>query len=139
MAAQRSATANLYAKATYLPEPDRRKKIALCLSGGGFRAALFHLGVLRRLNELDVLSRLSTITSVSGGGIAAARLAHTHGIWSTGRASDDVWEREIAASVRGFAAKNLSGVPVAAGWVFLRTNVGVNLLACGLKPITDLQ
>src|SRR5262249_47064517 len=43
------------------------------------------------------------------------------------------------ASVRGFAAKNLSGVPVAAGWVFLRTNVGVNLLACGLKPITDLQ
>src|SRR5262249_61376464 len=86
MAAQRSATANLYAKATYLPEPDRRKKIALCLSGGGFRAALFHLGVLRRLNELDVLSRLSTITAVSGGGGAAAPPVAAAGVSWRGRA-----------------------------------------------------
>lgn len=47
----------------------------LCLSGGGFRATLFHLGVVRRLNELGVLSRLSTITSVSGGSILNGILA----------------------------------------------------------------
>jgi NTE family protein len=53
------------------PEPG----IALCLSGGGYKAALFHLGALWRLNELGYLSRLSRIASVSGGSIAAATLA----------------------------------------------------------------
>jgi NTE family protein len=33
-------------------------RYCLALSGGGYRAALFHLGALRRLNELGVLSRL---------------------------------------------------------------------------------
>jgi NTE family protein len=47
----------------------------LCLSGGGFRATLFHVGVIQRLNELGVLSRLSTITSVSGGSILNGLLA----------------------------------------------------------------
>src|SRR5262249_26670896 len=47
----------------------------LCLSGGGFRATLFHLGVIQRLNELGVLARLSTISSVSGGSILNGVLA----------------------------------------------------------------
>jgi len=34
-----------------LDHTDRREGIGLCLSGGGFRATLFHLGALRRLNE----------------------------------------------------------------------------------------
>ena len=29
--------------------------IALCLSGGGYRAMVFHLGALWRLNELGLL------------------------------------------------------------------------------------
>ncbi len=49
--------------------------LCLCLSGGGYRATLFHLGVVLRLNELGVLSRLSTITSVSGGSILNGVLA----------------------------------------------------------------
>lgn len=49
--------------------------LALCLSGGGYRAALFHLGALRRLNELGILSRITRISSVSGGSILAAHLA----------------------------------------------------------------
>lgn len=43
--------------------------IALCLSGGGFRATLFHLGALRRLNELGDLSQSECFSSVSGGSI----------------------------------------------------------------------
>src|ERR1041385_3830739 len=58
----------------YRPERERAGT-ALCLSGGGFRATLFHLGALRRLNETGVLARLDTITSVSGGSIMAAALA----------------------------------------------------------------
>ncbi len=40
--------------------------IALALSGGGFRAMLFHAGALMRLNELGILSRVARISSVSG-------------------------------------------------------------------------
>ncbi len=42
---------------------------ALALSGGGFRASLFHLGSLTRLNELGWLPRLDIIAGVSGGSI----------------------------------------------------------------------
>ena len=44
------------------------------MSGGGYRAALFHLGSLWRLNELGWLKRLAEITSVSGGSIMSAVL-----------------------------------------------------------------
>lgn len=55
---------------TEAPEP--REKLGLALAGGGFRAALFHLGVLRRLAELDVLRRVEVISTVSGGSIVGA-------------------------------------------------------------------
>ena len=57
------------------PAPRERSGIGLALSGGGFRATLFHLGALRRLNELGILSSLTDISSVSGGSIMAASLA----------------------------------------------------------------
>ena len=49
--------------------------IALCLSGGGYRAMLFHTGVLWRLNEIGLLPKLNRISSVSGGSITAGVLA----------------------------------------------------------------
>jgi NTE family protein len=48
--------------------------VALCLSGGGYRAMLFHLGSLWRLNELAQLPTLDRISSVSGGSIVSAAL-----------------------------------------------------------------
>lgn len=50
-------------------------KVGLALSGGGFRATLFHLGSLWRLNELGVLRKIDIITSVSGGSIFSGVLA----------------------------------------------------------------
>lgn len=50
-------------------------RVALCLSGGGYRAALFHLGALRRLNERGLLSRVDRVSAVSGGSMFAAHLA----------------------------------------------------------------
>lgn len=47
-------------------------KLGLALSGGGFRSALFHVGVLARLAELDLLRKVDVISSVSGGSIIAA-------------------------------------------------------------------
>jgi NTE family protein len=48
---------------------------ALALSGGGFRAALFHCGALWRLAEVRRLGELKRISSVSGGSITAGVLA----------------------------------------------------------------
>lgn len=49
--------------------------IALCLSGGGYRAMLFHAGALWRLNEAGYLPRLERVSSVSGGSFTAGVLA----------------------------------------------------------------
>ena len=47
----------------------------LALSGGGFRATLFHLGVIRYMRDAGALEIVSDIASVSGGSILAAHLA----------------------------------------------------------------
>ena len=49
--------------------------IGLALSGGGFRATLFHIGSGWRLIELGILHRMARISSVSGGSIFAGVLA----------------------------------------------------------------
>jgi NTE family protein len=49
--------------------------LALCLSGGGYRAMVFHIGVLWRLNQLGLLPAVKRFSSVSGGSITAGVLA----------------------------------------------------------------
>ena len=49
--------------------------LGLALSGGGFRATLFHVGSLVRLNDAGLLAKVGEVTSVSGGSIIAAHLA----------------------------------------------------------------
>src|SRR5262245_25853751 len=51
------------------------KRIGLALSGGGFRASLYHLGLVRFLRDAGLLPKVTHITSVSGGSIFAAHLA----------------------------------------------------------------
>ncbi|MCD6346408.1 MAG: patatin-like phospholipase family protein [Bacteroidales bacterium] len=53
----------------------KQKTSALALSGGGYRATLFALGSLWRLNELGLLKKLDRITAVSGGSIMLGYLA----------------------------------------------------------------
>lgn len=47
-------------------------KLGLCLSGGGFRAALFHIGTLAALAERELLHKIEVISTVSGGSIIGA-------------------------------------------------------------------
>jgi NTE family protein len=101
-----------YGSNPYLPLPsERRRGVALCFSGGGYRAALFHLGALRRLDELGVLSQVDTITSVSGGSLMAAHIA-AHAVrnpeaWGDheGRVID--FESGIAAPMRKLTGTNV--------------------------------
>jgi NTE family protein len=49
--------------------PESAPQIALALSGGGIRAMVFHLGVLKRLAELGLMERIQRLSTVSGGSL----------------------------------------------------------------------
>lgn len=53
-------------------EIRREGKVGIALSGGGFRASLFHIGVLAALAEHDKLKDIEVISCVSGGSIIGA-------------------------------------------------------------------
>lgn len=50
-----------------------RGRLGLALSGGGFRASLFHIGVLARLAEEGLLREVQVLSCVSGGSILGAQ------------------------------------------------------------------
>jgi NTE family protein len=52
-----------------------RRGVVLHLSGGGYRAAAFHLGAVQRLAETGLLDRVTEVRTVSGGSLLAAALA----------------------------------------------------------------
>jgi predicted acylesterase/phospholipase RssA len=54
---------------------ESKPQIALCLSGGGFRATFFHLGVIKLLRDFRILEKVTDVYSVSGGSILAAHMA----------------------------------------------------------------
>jgi len=77
---------------------------ALAMSGGGFRATLFHLGSLWRLNEFGLLPKLKVITSVSGGSITAGYLGLR---WKTLQFDKDIannFVSEIVQPLRTFCS-----------------------------------
>jgi NTE family protein len=57
------------------PPVAEEPALAVALSGGGFRATLAGIGVLRFLADAGLLGRLRTISSVSGGSVAAGIFA----------------------------------------------------------------
>jgi NTE family protein len=61
--------------------------IGLALSGGGYRAMVFHVGSLFRLNETGLLRKVKRISSVSGGSITAGVLGTS---WKDLKFTDDV-------------------------------------------------
>lgn len=48
------------------------KRIGIALSGGGYRAAAFHIGTLRKLRQLNILESVDVISTISGGSITGA-------------------------------------------------------------------
>jgi hypothetical protein len=84
-------------------EADRGEK-ALWLAGGGYRAALFHLGALTRLNELGILAQTGTVGAVAGGSIVAALLA-TRVPWPL-QGGYREWPEQVAEPMRAIARRN---------------------------------
>jgi predicted acylesterase/phospholipase RssA len=92
--------------------------LGLALSGGGHRAALFHIGVLARLAEFDCLRKVRVISTVSGGSIVGALYylllreqlqtntdaQMTPDVYlNVVRTLDDAYRKAIATSFRGRA------------------------------------
>jgi predicted acylesterase/phospholipase RssA len=84
-------------------------RFGLALSGGGFRAAGFHLGVLKRLRELELLQKVDVISTVSGGSITGAYWVWWQAVRGDTLNSDDEWNRFegslIAFMRRGFRGR----------------------------------
>jgi len=102
--------------------------IGLCLSGGGYRAMLFHLGALWRLAELGFLSargvepfgRLERISSVSGGSITSAVLGMK---WTRLRVDEpgliDRFVDEVVEPIRALASRTVIGLGSGLGAMIL--------------------
>ena len=92
--------------------------VGLAVSGGGYRAMLFHLGALLRLLELDLLKGLKRISSVSGGSITCAKLALE---WP-GIDGRDAFLARVVQPIRALAGVTID-VPSVLGGILLPGNV----------------
>jgi NTE family protein len=90
--------------------------IALCLSGGGYRAMLFHLGALWRLNEIGYLPKLDRISSVSGGSITAGVLGLKWGRLAFGAGGvSSAFDAEVVQPLRELASTTIDEGAVIGG------------------------
>ena len=98
---------------TESPDPP---KLGLALSGGGHRAAFFHIGVLARLAELGLLRPIQVISTVSGGSIVGALYyLHVKNLLES-KADAEITDADYADAVRAVereyreaAASNVRG------------------------------
>lgn len=109
------------------PKPTPEGNVALCLSGGGFRASLFHLGALRRLNELGILKQVNTICSVSGGSIIAAHLAKVIREVDAWPIPINMWNERMAIPFHRFTGRDISTS------IFLRKYLPWNAVRSGQR------
>jgi predicted acylesterase/phospholipase RssA len=87
-------------------------KIGVALSGGGFRASLFHIGVLAKLADLGVLNRIEAVSCVSGGSIIGAHyfleLCRLYQV--DGKRDQDLSENDYIGIVKNLERDFLKGV-----------------------------
>lgn len=98
-------------------EPRSIDGIGLCLSGGGYRAMLFHLGSLWRLNEAGVMKHLARVSSVSGGSITAAVVGMN---WKRFDWDEDVannFVTLVVEPIRGLASRTIDTPAVLFGFL----------------------
>lgn len=90
--------------------------LALAVSGGGFRAVLFHVGSILRLNDSNLLPQLKRISSVSGGSITAGVLAvHWDQLKSNASGRVENLDKEFVQPLRAFCSRNLDKWSVISG------------------------
>lgn len=114
------ATSTTNQPVEFLPQDVGREPedlIGLCLSGGGYRAMLFHAGSLLRLHEMGVLAKIDRISSVSGGSITAGVLAL---VWPqvAGNTNRATFMKAVVEPIKRMASETIDG-PSVLGGIFL--------------------
>lgn len=101
--------------------------VGLCLSGGGYRAMLFHVGSLWRLYEAGQLFKVQRISSVSGGSITSAvlALAWKHLPFDGARAP---FEARVVEPIRALARRTLDAEAIIGG-ILLPGSIGEKVAA----------
>jgi len=90
------------------PQVGPEEGIALCLSGGGYRAMLFHVGSLWRLNQAGLLPKLDRISSVSGGSITSGVLGiNWHNLGFDSHGVGQKFEELLVKPVRTLASHTI--------------------------------
>ncbi len=103
---------------------------ALCLSGGGYRAMVFHLGVLWRLHDAGWLGRIDRISSVSGGSITAACLAlQWSNLFAEKENSSARFRDLVVDPIRKVAGTTIDVGAVLRGLLFPWTTIGERVAA----------
>lgn len=102
-------------------------KLGLALSGGGFRASLFHIGVLACLAERDALRHVEVLSCVSGGSIIGAHYYLEVQRLLTEKSDKDIGQQDYIDIVNRLADDFLDGV---------ETNLRSQVLA---EPWTNLK
>ncbi len=98
------------------PPADRLEEgTALCLSGGGYRAMLFHLGSLWRLNEVGLLEKLDRISSVSGGSITAGVLGLNWNRLGFQGGIAQEFKPQIVEPIRALASRTIDATSIVSG------------------------
>ena len=104
--------------------------IGLALSGGGFRATLFHIGSLWRLNELGYLPQLTRICSVSGGSITAGLLGiRWKNLQFDEKGIATNFESEIAKPLQDFCSQTIDVSTILGGWLSIFSRPSDKLIA----------
>jgi NTE family protein len=105
-------------------ETPMRDGAGLCLSGGGYRAMLFHLGALWRLHEANVLKTLQRISSVSGGSITSGALAmNWNNIMSGSGDPIGRFKEHFVGPIRALASRTIDEGSILSG-LFLPGTIG---------------
>jgi len=111
--------------------------LALCLSGGGYRAMLFHVGALWRLNDAGLLAKLDRVSSVSGGSITAAVLGLNWGNLNfdsaTGAGQD--FPTQVVDPIRQMAGKTIDEGAILGGLFSMFSSIGEKVAAAYSKHL----
>ena len=90
--------------------------IALCMSGGGYRAMLFHVGSLWRLFDTGLLGKLDRISSVSGGSITSAVLGLSwNKLLLSGPPDRARFEEHVVTSIRNLGGETVDASAIIGG------------------------
>ncbi|MGI9650901.1 patatin-like phospholipase family protein [Chryseobacterium sp. RLHN22] len=105
---------------------DTKKRIGLSLSGGGYRATIYHLGTLKKLQDMKILDKIDIISTISGGAITGALYGLNNGDFNH-------FENQVRSAVK----KNIiTGILISSRFLFAAIPI---LLILALILLSELE